>query len=181
MFLLVDMGNCRFMICKKSKEWNLPILKKVRDTTKIEKVFFEKYQLNIYNPKVIEEDGNYVLVKAYSRDNLSNGKYTCDVINNLYSIIIDSQQKNILFNISKKIFCETINDSFWLGIILTVESNLNDLALKYILSDFLLFFSSIFCEETIKYNFGEIKNENSINQSIIKNLRKSYLKECPLY
>lgn len=181
MFLLVDMGNCKFMICKKDNQWNLPVLKKIRDTTKIEKEFFNKYQLHIYNPKVIKEDDDYALVKAYSKDVLSDKKYTCDVINNLHSMIIDTQQKNILFNISKKIFCETINDSFWLGIILTVESDLNDLGLKYILSDFLLFFSSIFCEETIKYNFGEIKNENSVNKSIIKKLRKSYLKECPLY
>lgn len=75
---------------------------------------------------------------------------------------------------------ETLNDSFWLGIILSVEDKLVDIGLKLILSDFLLFFSSIFCVETINYKFGEIK-ENKSSEGEIRKLRKSYLKECPLY
>lgn len=46
---------------------------------------------------------------------------------------------------------------------------------------FFYFFSSIFCEETVKYKFGQIKDERYLSGKEIKKLRKIYLKECPLF
>ena len=50
-----------------------------------------------------------------------------------------------------KIFNEIMNDAFWLGYILEIKRKITDYSQKEILSSFLIFYSSIFAEETIFY------------------------------
>lgn len=179
--LLVDMGNSKFLMIKENGIWKLPTLEEIKNINEIELYFEDKYQMKIRNIELIEEKENYILAKCFPSGKIEKLVYKCKVINEMYTDINDEQQKQILFDISKQIYTEIMNDSFWLGIILTIEDKIISIEHKYILSDFLLFFSSIFCVETINYKFGEIKDENYINNSEIKKLRKSYLKECPLY
>ena len=54
----------------------------------------------------------------------------------------------------RKIVNEILNDAFWLGYILEIKKNISDYEKKEVLSSFLVFFSSIFVEETIKAKYG---------------------------
>ena len=179
--ILVDVGNSKFLMIKEDNIWKLPTLEGIKDVNEIELYFEEKYKNKIRNVDLIEEKEEFFLVKCFLIGTIEKIVYKSNVINELYSEINDEQQKQILFDISKQIYTEILNDSFWLGVILTVEDKIISKEYKYILSDFLLLFSSIFCVETINYRFGEIKDKNFINDREIKKLRKSYLKECPLY
>lgn len=179
--ILVDMGNSKFLMIKEDNRWKLPTLKGIKEIKEVKLYFEDKYKNKIRNIDLIEEKEDYYLLKCFLIGKIEKLEYKSDVINELYSDIDDKQQKQILFDISKQVYTEILNDSFWLGVILTVEDKIISKEYKYILSDFLLFFSSIFCVETINYRFGEIKNKNFINDGEIKKLRKSYLKECPLY
>ncbi len=176
--LLVDSDNCKFLIVKKDNCWNLPV---VDNTNDIKKEFFNIYNINIDKINVIKEEEDYVVVKCITNDKFDNVNYNEKILNEIYPMISDQQQKKLIFDISTKIFMETINDSFWLGIILSVEDAIDNYKMNAILTDFLLFFSSIFCIETINYKFGEIKDNKYVSSGEIKKLRKSYLKECPLY
>lgn len=78
-----------------------------------------------------------------------------------------------------KIINEIMNDAFWLSYILEIKRNINDYSQKETLSSFLVFFSSIFIEETLKSNYGKLKeNKNGILEKI-KDLRNYSLKYCP--
>lgn len=46
--LLIDTGNCKFLIIKSRKYWNLPTLENVKNINEVEKLFFNKYNINIY-------------------------------------------------------------------------------------------------------------------------------------
>lgn len=179
--ILVDMGNSKFLMIKEDNRWKLPTLEGIKEIKEVELYFEAKYKNKIRNIDLIEEKEDYYLLKCFLIGTIEKLEYKSNVINELYSDIDDKQQKQILFDISKQVYMEILNDSFWLGVILTVEDKIISREYKYILSDFLLFFSSIFCVETINYRFGEIKNKNFINDGEIKKLRKSYLKKCPLY
>lgn len=179
--ILVDMENSKFLMIKEDNRWKLPTLEGIREINEIELYFEDKYKNKIRNIDLIEEKEDYYLLKCFLTGTIEKLEYKSNVINELYSDIDDEQHKKILFDISKQVYMEILNDSFWLGIILTIEDKIINEEYKYILSDFLLFFSSIFCVETINYRFGEIKNKNFIKDSEIKKLRKSYLKKCPLY
>ena len=112
---------------------------------------------------------------------VKNEKYECKILKDAYEMIDEPIHKSFLLDINKNILFETINDSFWLGVILTVEDNLEDYQMKNILSAFLLHFSSIFCQEVVKYKLGEIINPELSNNSNLKKMRNSYLKDTPLY
>lgn len=110
--LLIDTGNCKFLIVKSRKYWNLPTLENVKNIIEVEKLFFNKYSINIYKVEIIEEKNNYIVIKALTRDELDSEIYMSDIINNIILLIQNKQQKNVLFTISKKIFLEIANDSF---------------------------------------------------------------------
>ena len=78
-----------------------------------------------------------------------------------------------------KIFNEIINDAFWLGYILEIKRNIADYSQKEILSSFLIFYSSIFAEETIKSNYGGLSGKREITLEDIENFRNYNLKYCP--
>lgn len=78
-----------------------------------------------------------------------------------------------------KIFNEIMNDSFWLGYILKIKRKITDYSQKEILSSFLIFYSSIFAEETIKSNYGGLSGKRDITLEDIENFRNYNLKYCP--
>jgi hypothetical protein len=78
-----------------------------------------------------------------------------------------------------KIVNEIINDAFWLGYILEIKRVLSDYSRKEILSTFLIFFSSIFVEETIKSNYGGLSGKRNITLKDIEDFRNHNLKYCP--
>lgn len=78
-----------------------------------------------------------------------------------------------------KIFNEIMNDTFWLGYILEIKRKITDYSQKEILSSFLIFYSSIFAEETIKSNYGGLSGKRDITLEDIENFRNYNLKYCP--
>ena len=78
-----------------------------------------------------------------------------------------------------KIFNEIMNDAFWLGYILEIKRKITDYSQKEILSSFLIFYSSIFAEETIKSNYGGLSEKRDITLEDIENFRNYNLKYCP--
>ena len=68
-----------------------------------------------------------------------------------------------------KIFNEIMNDAFWLGYILEIKRKITDYSQKEILSSFLIFYSSIFAEETIKSNYGGLSGKRDITLEDIEN------------
>lgn len=78
-----------------------------------------------------------------------------------------------------KIVNEIMNDAFWLGYILEIKRNITDYSQKEILSSFLVFFSSIFVEETLKSNHGGLTENRNVTLEEIENLRNYNLKYCP--
>jgi len=78
-----------------------------------------------------------------------------------------------------KIVNEILNDAFWLGYILEIKRKLKDYNKKEILSSFLIFFSSIFVEETIKANYGVLSGKREVTLNEIEELRNYNLKYSP--
>lgn len=179
---LVDTDNCKFLIVKNNNKWNLPTLNRVNDTNKLKEKFYNKYNLNIRNIEIIEEKEKYIFIKCITDDrNYDKTIYNTGVLNEIQSIISSKLQKQLLSDILSNINFEILNDSFWLGIILTTEDKIKNKMMKALLTDFLLFFSSSFCEELITYKFSEIKDNNLGSNKQIKELRNTYFKRCPLY
>lgn len=79
-----------------------------------------------------------------------------------------------------KIVNEIINDAFWLGYILELKKKISDYTKKEVLSSFLIFFSSIFAEETIKAKCGTLSGKRKITIKDIENYRNYNLKYCPV-
>lgn len=175
---LIDKGDGKFVYQLKN-DYILPTLKNVASTENIIEKIYNQYQININNLNIFDETTNYVAIKANTRDCLDRSKYSYDVINAILPNITDEFQKEILSKLISKIYMETVNDSFWLGVILSIEDKISIYELKIVLTDFLLFFSSIFCEELIKYQIGGLLKEDDNVRKGIKHLRKSYLKRCP--
>lgn len=78
-----------------------------------------------------------------------------------------------------KIVNEILNDAFWLGYILEIKRGITDYSKKEILSSFLIFFSSIFVEETVKFNYGTLSGKRKITLKEIEELRNYNLKYSP--
>lgn len=81
--------------------------------------------------------------------------------------------------IENKIIYEITNDAFWLAFILEIKRGINNDYQKEILSSFLVFFSSIFCEETIKGKFAKLSGKRNITLKEIEDFRNYNLKYCP--
>ena len=79
----------------------------------------------------------------------------------------------------RKIVNEILNDAFWLGYILEIKKNISDYEKKEVLSSFLVFFSSIFVEETIKAKYGGLSGKRKITLKEIEYFRNHNLKYCP--
>ena len=79
----------------------------------------------------------------------------------------------------RKIVNEILNDAFWLGYILEIKKNISDYEKKEVLSSFLVFFSSIFVEETIKAKYGGLSGKRKITLKEIEDFRNHNLKYCP--
>lgn len=78
----------------------------------------------------------------------------------------------------RKIVNEILNDAFWQSFILELKRNISDLYQKEILSNFLIFFSSIFAEETIKAGFGGMSEKTTITEKEVSKFRNHNLKYC---
>lgn len=181
---LVDTGNSRFLIVN-NNGWELPSLNTSINIDNID-IIYKKYQNkfkhSIRDITIIEEASGYIFIKCLLNDKLEDKKqYKTGVINEIMSLVTNKLHNQLLFNLSVKIGFEILNDSFWIGIILTTEDKLQNEIIKAFLTDFLLFFSSSFCEEVITYKFGEVKDPNYVSNKQVKDLRKRYFKKCPLY
>lgn len=75
-----------------------------------------------------------------------------------------------------KVNTEILNDAFWLGFILKIKRKITDYRVKELLTSFLLFFSSIFCDETIKANQGGISGKRKITKKEVNDFRMYNLK-----
>lgn len=182
---LVDTKDSKFIIINNKNNWELPSLY-IKDNFNDKNFLCEKYQSkyhhHIKDITIVEEANKYIFVKCIKDGELPHKlNHKVGVINEIMLLITNKFHNKLLFNLSIKIGLEMLNDSFWLGIILTTEDTIKDLTLKALLTDFLLFFSSSFCEEIIIYKFGEVRNSNYVSNTKIKELRKRYFKKCPLY
>ena len=182
---LVDTKDSRFLIVINKDKCELPSLyikDDFNDKNSLSEKYQKKYNHFIRDIIVIEENDKYIFVKCITDDKLLDKvKYKIGVINEIMPLITNKFHNRLLFNLLIKIRMEMLNDSFWLGIVLTTEDTIKDLTMKALLTDFLLFFSSSFCEESIIYKFAEVKDPNYISNNQLKKLRKSYFKKCPLY
>ena len=182
---LVDTKDSRFLIINNHNSWELPsisIKEKFADKNFLCEKYQKKYGHSIRDIIVVEDKDKYVFVKCMIDTKLADSKkYKNGVINEIMPLITNEFHNQLLLNLSIKIGLEMLNDSFWLGIILTTEDKIQDLTIKALLTDFLLFFSSLFCEELIIYKFGGVKDPNYVSNNQVKELRKRYLKKCPLY
>lgn len=179
---LVDTNNCRFLVVNEKNKWNLPTLNRIYDLNKIEEKFYKKYKLNIREINTIEENEKCIFVKCITDDKDYDKKvFNVGVMAEIHPILSNELHKQLIFNILLKINFEILNDSFWLGIILTTEDKIKNETIKSLLTDFLLFFSSSFCEEVITYKFGGVLDPNNFSNKKINELRKTYFKKCPLY
>ena len=182
---LVDTKDSEFIIINNKNNWELPSLyikNNFDDKNFLCEKYQSKYHHHIKDITIIEETNKYVFVKCIKDGELPHKlNHKVGVINEIMLLITNKLHNKLLFNLSVKIGLEMLNDSFWLGIILTTEDTIKDLTLKALLTDFLLFFSSSFCEEIIIYKFGEVKDSNYVSNTKIKELRKRYFKKCPLY
>lgn len=77
-----------------------------------------------------------------------------------------------------RIINEIINDAFWLSYILELKRNIDDYNQKEVLSLFLLTFSSVFCEETIRAGYGGMGKDTITTEKEISNFRNDNLKMC---
>ena len=73
---------------------------------------------------------------------------------------------------------EIINDMFWLSYILELKRLVENDDTKEILSFFLLFFSSVFCDETLNSGYGGMENNKNVTKKEIKDFRNTNLKCC---
>ena len=89
---------------------------------------------------------------------------------------IENKEINIKQN---KVVNEILNDAFALGFVLELKRLISDVNHKEILSSFLIFFSSIFCEETITSGFGGLSGKRDVTLKQIEELRNYNLKYCP--
>lgn len=181
--LLVDVENSHFLIVNKNNQWSLPTINRIDDIKCIKEKIYKKYKINIKEKvNIIEETEKYFFVKCAIDDKKYNQILFKDgVINEIYDLISNKLHKQLLFNLSIKIGLEMINDSFWLGVILTAVEKIDDIMTKSLISDFLLQFSSSFCEELITYKFGKVVDQKLISNKELKELRNNYFKLCPLY
>ncbi|HIT11994.1 MAG TPA: hypothetical protein IAB58_04310 [Candidatus Pelethosoma merdigallinarum] len=181
---LVDTSNSKFLIIN-NNGWELPSLittKNIYDEDIICEKYQNKFKHGIRDITIIEETTKYIFVKCLLNTKLEDKKqYKIGVINEIMPLIKNELHYQLLFNMSLLIEFEILNDSFWLGIILTTADKIQNEILKALLTDFLLFSSSSFCEEVITYKFGELKDPNYVSDKQVKDLRKNYFKKCPLY
>lgn len=154
---LVDTNNSNFLIVDNKSRWELPTLSVNGNFTNenlICKRYQRKYGHRIRNICLIEINNNFVFFKCQTDfSSIQEPQFKVGVINEIMPLIKNKFHNQLLLNLSIKIGMEMLNDSFWLGIILTVEDKIHDLTMKALLTDFLLFFSSSFCEEAVIYKF----------------------------
>ena len=73
---------------------------------------------------------------------------------------------------------EIINDAFWLSYILELKRRIDDYNQKEVLCLFLMTFSSIFCEETIRAGYGGMGKDTIITERKISDFQNNNLKRC---
>jgi len=75
---------------------------------------------------------------------------------------------------------ELLNDSFWLAYILTLTKKIDNLWIKSYISDFLLFFSSIYTNEILTANFGKMSPNITMPRSELRKMRINNIKLLPM-
>ena len=75
---------------------------------------------------------------------------------------------------------ELLNDSFWLSYIFKFVKKIDNLGIKSYISNFMLFFSSIYAHELIKANLAEINQEIPIRKKELANMRMNNVKLLPM-
>ena len=74
---------------------------------------------------------------------------------------------------------EILNDSFWLTYISKIINNVDNLWVKHYITNFVLFFSTIYVNELINANYGKINPEINLTEKELKNLRVENIKQLP--
>ena len=75
---------------------------------------------------------------------------------------------------------ELLNDSFWLAYILRFIKKVDNIWLKSYISNFMLFFSSIYANEIIVANFGEMSPDITMTRSELNKMRINNIKLLPM-
>ena len=75
---------------------------------------------------------------------------------------------------------ELLNDSFWLSYILKFIRKADNLWIKSYISNFMLFFASVYANELIVANFGDISPEITMTKKELKDIRINNIKLLPM-
>ena len=144
---LIDIDNAKFLIEDINGKYRLPMLKGSDGIENISNEFFKKYKIKISKSKleILKDNKKYTLIRTYINKSENDKKYKSYKLSDISQMICDNDenQREILTDIMINILKESINDSFWLGIILSVEDKIEDPQMKNMLTSFLLFFSFI--------------------------------------
>lgn len=75
---------------------------------------------------------------------------------------------------------ELLNDSFWLAYILKFVEKSDNVWIKSYISNFMLFFSSVYVNEIIVANFGKISSDITMTRKELKSMRINNIKLLPM-
>ena len=127
---LVDTKDSKFIIINNKNNWELPSLHikdNFDDKNFLCKKYQNKYHHHIKNITIIEETDKYIFVKCIKAEELPRKlNHKVGIINEIMLLITNKFHNQLLFNLSIKIGLEILNDSFWLGVILTTEDTIKD-------------------------------------------------------
>lgn len=178
--LLIETENSKFLVMKKNG-WMLPILtiNHNYNEKKLNEEIKNKYNLDVDSISKVEVYAKYVLLKCRLRSQYNKKIYKEDILKNIMDILTVKYQQRLIGDFVFKIHKELLNDAIWLGLLLSAKVEIENVYLKTIITDFILFNSTIFCDEVLNYGFGEIKDDSNITKNMIKELRNYYLKDFP--
>lgn len=180
---LIETENSKFLVKKQGKNYILPaiISENNYDIQKLTEIIKEEYNLDIQNINKVRLSSQYILLKCRLCSKYDIQTYVEDILKNIVDFLSESYQKEIISDIIFEIHKELLNDAIWLGVLLSAKIEIKNIYLKTIITGFVLFNSTIFCDEVLNYGFGELKKDSNISKSMIKKLRNYYLKEFPSY
>ena len=75
---------------------------------------------------------------------------------------------------------ELLNDSFWLAYILKFIEKVDNIWIKSYISNFMLFFASIYAHELIVANFGNMSPDITMTRKELKDIRMNNIKLLPM-
>lgn len=176
---LIETENGKFLIYKQKNGFSLPVLFCDDSIQILIQEVLKKYNLEVDCIGLVEKNTKYTLVRCRLRNQYNVKKFREDILKNMENILIVKYQREIINNTIFKIHKELLNDAIWLGILLRSKIEIKNIHLKTIITGFILFYSTVFCDEVMNFSFGELRKDSNITRNDIKKLRNYYLKDFP--